>query len=695
MRKIFIIEGLDCPNCAKLVENHLNSIEEIEKATIDFIGGKLFITFKKELSIEKLEKLIAEVEDGISLKDKDDKEKKIKKNKISFSDFEVVILRLVFSSIILAFAYFWNLSNTLRLILYITSYLIAGYDVLVKMIKGLLKKEIFTEFTLMCVATIGALILGEYLEAVAIMILYQIGELLQDAAVDKSRKMIKDTIDLRPQKATIIRKDGSLINVEASSLKVDDIIDIKVGEKIPADSLLINGEGTIDASSLTGESLPVKVDVNDELLSGTTLVSGHLTAKVIKEYKDSTASKILELIETNGEKKSKAEKFVTKFASIYTPVVFLFAFIVGIIIPLINGNWNDYVYKALVLLVTSCPCSIIISVPLAYYVGMGELAAKGVIVKGANYLDVLRGTKSIVTDKTGTLTKGKFTVIKVETKMDENEFISCVVHAESISNHPFAFSIINYFNIPIDHSLISEKEEISGLGVKVIYNGKKVVVGGSKLVKSATKIKINAASVIYVEIDDEYVGYIVLKDEIKDTSYQFIEEAHKHDYIVSMLTGDTKDYATEVANELKIDEIYAELLPAEKVQVLESILEDKEREKVIYIGDGINDAPSLARADVGIAMGAIGSDSAIETADVVIMSDNLMNVITAIDVSKKTYHTSIFNIIFSLGFKLMVYILTLLNYSSMWIALVADVGVTLLLILNSLRLKKRIRKKLF
>ncbi len=692
MRKIFIIEGLDCPNCAKMVENHLNTRKEIEKATIDFMGGKLFVVFKDEISIEELEKTIAEVEDGVSLKNIDDESKNHKNTHNYISSLEKTILRLVFSSIILAFAYFWDLSNTTRLILYVVSYLIAGYDVLLKMIKGIFKKEIFTEFTLMSVATIGALILGEYLEAVAIMILYQIGELLQDAAVDKSRKMIKDTIDLRPQKASLVKENGSLISVEATSLEVGNIIDIKVGEKIPTDSILINGEGTIDVSSLTGESLPVKVNINDELLSGTTLVSGHLTAKVIKKYKDSTASKILELIETNGEKKSKAEKFVTKFASVYTPIVFLFAFIIGIIIPLINGKWDEYVYKALVLLVTSCPCSIIISVPLAYFVGMGELASAGVIVKGANYLDVLKDTKSIVTDKTGTLTKGKFNVVKFETKIDEKEFIKCVVHAESISNHPFAFSIINYFNKPIDHYLISEKEEIPGLGVKVTYDGKKVAVGGSKLVKTATKIKINAASVVYVEIDDEYVGYIVLKDEIKDTSYNFMEEAHKNNYVVSMLTGDTKDYAMEVANELNIDEVYAELLPVEKVQTLESILEDKERKNVIYIGDGINDAPSLARADVGIAMGAIGSDSAIETADVVIMSDNLMNVITAIDASKKTYHTSIFNIIFSVGFKLLVYILTLLNYSSMWIALIADVGVTLLLVLNSLRLKKRIKK---
>lgn len=692
MRKIFIIEGLDCPNCAKMVENHLNTREEIEKATIDFMGGKLFVVFKDEISIEELEKTISEVEDGVSLKNINDESKNHKNSHSHVSSLEKTILRLVFSSIILAFAYFWDLSNTTRLILYIFSYLIAGYDVLLKMIKGIFKKEIFTEFTLMSVATIGALILGEYLEAVAIMILYQIGEMLQDAAVDKSRNMIKDTIDLRPQKASLIKENGSLISVEATLLEVGDIIDIKVGEKIPTDSILMNGEGTIDVSSLTGESLPVKVNINDELLSGTTLVSGHLTARVIKKYKDSTASKILELIETNGEKKSKAEKFVTKFASVYTPIIFLFALIIGIIIPLINGKWDEYIYKALVLLAASCPCSIIISVPLAYFVGMGELASVGVIVKGANYLDVLKDTKSIVTDKTGTLTKGKFDVVKFETKIDEKEFIKCVVHAESISNHPFAFSIINYFDKPIDHNLISEKEEIPGLGVKVTYDGKKVVVGGSKLVKTATKIKINAASVVYVEIDNEYVGYIVLKDEIKDTSYNFMEEAHKNNYVVSMLSGDTKDYAMEVANELNIDEVYAELLPAEKVQTLESILGDKERKNVIYIGDGINDAPSLARADVGIAMGAIGSDSAIETADIVIMSDNLMNVITTIDASKKTYYTSIFNIIFSVSFKLLVYILTLLNYSSMWIALLADVGVTLLLVLNSLRLKKRIKK---
>ena len=692
MRKIYIIEGLDCPNCAKMVENHLNNVEGIEKATVDFVGKKLFISFiGEEIKLEELEKEILSVEDGIKLLDPEvsNNQKNNKSHKVSL---ETIVLRLVFSSVVLAFAHFWELKDTVRLILFIFSYLLAGYDILINMIKNIIKGRIFTEFTLMGVATIGALILKENVEAVVIMILYQVGELLQDAAVDKSRLLIKETIDLRPKTATVVNEDGTLKSLNPSELRIDDIIDVKVGEMIPVDCILLSGEGTIDMSSLTGESLPIKLEENQQLLSGTTLTSGHLTARVIKKYNDSTASKILDLIETNGEKKSKAEKFVTKFASIYTPVVFALAFIIGVIIPLFNGKWDEFVYKALVLLVASCPCSLVISIPLTYFVGMGELARKGIIVKGANYLDSLRKTKTIVTDKTGTLTKGKFIVAEINVKdIEEDEFILCVAHAESISNHPLAISILDYYNGGIDHHLISEKEEIPGLGVKVTYKNKKVVVGGLKLVKTASRVEKEAASVVYVEIDGQYVGYIVLKDKIKESTYSFVKSAHSQLLKVVMLTGDKKEYAISVANELNIDTTYFELLPEDKVLVIENIIGKEENKNVIYIGDGINDAPSLARADVGIAMGAIGSDSAIETADIVIMNDNLNSVTSSIGVANKIYKTSIFNIVFSLSFKLVVYILTLCNISSMWMALVADVGVTLLLVLHSLRLKNRIK----
>lgn len=691
MKKVYKIIGLDCPNCAKIVENHLNSNPLIKDATIDLIGEKLFIEYQgnEELSIKVLNDEIRKIENDVKVydfkrKSDDDNNKKT---------IEITILRIVFSSIILAIAHFcsWAIDKNTSIFLYVIAYLLSSYDVLIKMFKRIFKKQIFTEYSLMGIATIGAIILGEYIEAIIIMSLYQIGELLQDYAVDKSRKLIKDTMELRANSATLVLEDGNLKIVTPEILKVDDIIDIKVGEMIPVDSIIINGEGTLDMSSLTGESLPVKVKENDELLSGTILTSGHIIARVNRRYEDSAAAKILDIIENNRDKKSKVEKFITKFSNIYTPIVFLLAFIVGVIIPLINKNWEEYTYKALVLLVASCPCSLIISIPLTYFVGIGELARKGIIIKGANHIDSLKNTKTVVVDKTGTLTKGKFSVVEIKCfGIDESEFIEAVVYAESISNHPLALSILEYFNIVVDNDLITKKEEIVGKGIKITYKNKQVLVGNNLLVKSA-EIQDKIGSIIYVEVDGKYVGYIVLKDEIRETTEEFISKIHSKYIKTVMLTGDKKEYALLVGEKLKINEVYYELLPNQKSEHLEEILKDFNNKSVVYIGDGINDAPCLALADVGIAMGAVGSDSAIENADIVVMNDNLNSVISAIEISKKIHKTSIFNVVFSLSFKLIVYILALLNYSSMWIALIADVGVTLLLVLNSLMLKRRIK----
>ncbi len=698
MRKIYIIEGLDCPNCAKIIENHLNNAPEIKKAIIDFVGKKLFISYQdnQTLSEEQLMVMISTIEDGIKITDSEKKDNHTPHNHTHnhTSTFEITILRLVFSSVLIAFAHFWELADNVKLIVYICSYLLSSYDVLVSCFKNLIKGRVFTEFTLMTIATIGALIIGENLEAVLIMILYQIGELLQDASVEKSRKLIKDTIDLRPTTATLIKEDGTFTIVEPAKLMIDNIIDIKVGEMVPVDAIVIQGDGAINMASLTGESIPVIVSIGEEVLSGTTLISGHLVCKVMKTYKNSTANKILELIETNGEKKSKAEKFVSKFASIYVPIIFALAFIIGAIVPIFVGDFNTWVYKALILLVASCPCSLVISIPLAYFVGMGELASKGIVVKGASYLDSLIKVKTIVTDKTGTLTEGRFDVVRMTIiDMEENQFVEYLVAAESISNHPLAKGIIEYCGIQINQIDITEKEEIPGLGVKVVYKGHKIVVGGFKLVTSAKIDPLDNGSIVYVEVDGIYKGCVVLNDEIKPTSYEFVNFAHQKNLDVVILTGDKKENAIAVAKALKVNGLNYELLPKDKVDALEKILNDQSKRNVIYIGDGINDAPSLIRADIGIAMGGVGSDSALESADIIIMNDKLTSVTTTIEVAKQIRNTSIANIIISLGVKLIVYILALLDVSSMWMALVADVGVTLLLVLNSLRLKSRISKK--
>lgn len=694
MRKIYNIEGLDCANCAREVEEFLNKDEGIQKATIDFVGKKLFVTFEKEeYDIEKLSSLIAEVEDGVTLKDasktskKDDEEEEEE----SSHESEIKIIRLVVSSVLLAFAYFWNMAFGIKLACYIVSYLLAGYDVVLSMFKGFTKKRFFTEYSLMTVATIGALCIQEFPEAVLVMILYQIGELLQDAAVDHSRKQIQGALEIRPKEATVLRND-TWISVAPDELRVGEKVEVKVGEIIPADGKLIEGNGTIDMAHITGESVPVTVNEGEELYSGSILLSGHLFMEVEKAYEDSTVSKILELLESSGEKKGKAEKFVTKFASIYTPIVFAVALLVACIFPIFNHSWKESIYNALIFLVVSCPCAIVISVPLTSFVGMGELAKRGIIVKGSNYLDLLRSTKTIVCDKTGTLTKGKLAVEKIVSEgQKEEDLLAYVAYAESISNHPIAKAIVDAYGKEIESDKISDAQEILGKGVHISYEGHVIEVGNTKLVAVKEEAK-DEGSIVYVSIDGKYAGYLVLKDQIKENAALFVKQAHDNKIKVVMLSGDKKNYAKMVAETLNLDDYQAELLPEEKVTALEKILDSNENRPTLYMGDGVNDAPSIMRADVGVAMGAVGSEAAIEAADMVIMNDDVESVITSFRIADKVFRTSIFNICFALTIKLVVYILALCNISSMWIALLADVGVTLLLIFHSLFLSRRLKK---
>ncbi len=695
MRKIYIIEGLDCANCAREVSEYLSKDENIEKAVIDFVGKKLFITYKnEEYSLEQLSILISEVEDGVTLykegenvasKQNDHKEK-------TFGEkHEMAIIRLVIASVALAFGYFWTLSIKLRIIIYILAYLCAGYDVLIAMVKKALKKNFFNEYSLMGIATLGAFAIKEYHEAVLVMILYQIGELLQDASVENSRNTISSTLALKSKAANVWRNDN-LITVDPMELVVDDIIEVKVGEMIPIDGYVIKGEGTLDVSNLTGESLPIDIKKDMEVMSGMILLSGHIEVRVSKKYEDSTASKILELIEENGDKKAKVERFVTKFASIYTPIVFALAVLILLISVLAKLTWHDSLYRALIFLVVSCPCAIVISVPLAYFVGIGELAHHGIIVKGANYIDSLREVKTIVCDKTGTLTKGQFKVSKIVVKsLKEEQFIEYLAYAESVSNHPIARSIVDYYQGSIDQALISEMQEYSGLGIEIKYQNHIIRVGNEKFITRKKREKNKEiGTIVYMQVDGMNVGYVVLNDEIKDSASSFTKSIHEHDMKIYMLTGDKYAYAKKVSKELKIDKTYAELLPDQKVKKLEELLDKSTNRNVLYLGDGINDAPSLVRADIGVAMGALGSDAAIESADIVVMNDDLDSVLFAMKASKKIYNTAIFNIVLSLLFKVTCYLLTIIGHSSMWLALLADVGVALLAILNSVMLKKRI-----
>ncbi len=696
MRKVYQIEGLDCANCAREVEEYLNKNEAIEKAVIDFMGKKLFITFKnEELSMEAISALIADVEDGVTLLDPSKKEEKGEEEepeKGFMKENEIKIIRLVVSSVLLAFAYFWyQLPFVAQIIIYVASYLLAGYDVVLSMFKGFTKKRFFTEYSLMTVATIGALCIQEFPEAVLVMILYQIGELLQDAAVDHSRNQIKNALEIRPKEAMVYR-DNTWVTVAPEDLKIGEKVEVKVGEIIPADGKILEGNGTVDMAHITGESVPVTVQQDEALYSGSILVSGHIFMEVQKSYADSTVSKILELLESSSEKKGKAEKFVSKFASIYTPIVFLVALLVAVIFPIFGTPFSKSIYNALIFLVVSCPCAIVISVPLTSFVGMGELAHRGIIVKGSNYLDLLRSAKTIVCDKTGTLTKGKLAVEKiVSPSLDEKELLEYVAYAESISNHPIAKAIVEAYGKEVDNQQISDAQEILGKGVHIAYKNHIVEVGNPKLVK-VDEIAKEPGSIVYVSVDGEYKGYIVLKDQLKDNAIEFVKEAHTMNMKVEMLSGDKKEYAELVANQLGLDDFKGELLPEEKVSSLEKVLEVKENQPVLYMGDGVNDAPSIMRADVGIAMGAVGSEAAIEAADMVIMNDDLKSVITSCKIAKKVYRTSIFNIAFALTIKFVVYVLALFNISSMWMALLADVGVTLLLIFHSLFLSNRLKK---
>lgn len=574
---------------------------------------------------------------------------------------------------------------------YILSYIIVGKNVVIKAIKNIFHKQWLDENFLMTISTIGAFFIGEYPEAVAVMIFYQVGELFQNYAVNKSRKSIKTLMNIRPDYANIIR-DGKIENVDPDEVEIDEIIEIKSGEKVPLDGVIIDGNSMIDTSSLTGESVPRRVDIGDEILSGCVNVSGLLRVKVTKVYDESTVSKILELIENATTKKSKSENFITRFAKYYTPIVVILAVILAVLPPIIlQDSFSMWLARALTFLVISCPCALVISVPLSFFGGIGGSAKQGILIKGSNYLEMLSKVNTVVVDKTGTITKGVFKVQKIcANNIDKDELLKMTAYAEYNSNHPISISLKNEYKEEIDTSKIQEVQELTGLGVKAIVFEKQVLVGNLKLMKEY-KIKYEEAkdvgTVLYVAIDNEYVGYIVISDEIKEDAKSSIKAMKRMGIEKTiMLTGDKKEVAEAVSKDVGIDEVYSELLPTDKFQRLEDILEKEGiNKKVAYVGDGINDAPSLARSDIGIAMGGIGSDAAIEAADIVIMTDEISKIPIAIGISKKTIKIVKQNIVFAIGVKVLVLILGALGISGMWEAVFADVGVSVIAIINAMR----------
>ncbi len=581
-----------------------------------------------------------------------------------------------------------------RFLIFLAAYLIAGGEILWKAVKNILRGEIFDENFLMGIATLGAMAIGEYPEAVMVMILYRIGEYFQGLAVKKSRKSITDLMDIKPDHANV-EENGIILTKSPEKVKINDRIIVKAGEKIPLDGEIIEGKAIIDTSALTGESIPREAQKGDTVLSGCINTNGLIKIRVTKEFTDSTVSKILELVEHASSKKAKAENFITRFAHYYTPVVVFGALLLAIVPPILTGTaFNIWIERALTFLVISCPCALVISVPLSFFAGIGGASKCGILIKGSSYLELLSKPDSLVFDKTGTLTKGSFKVTKINPQdgITPEELLELTAQAENFSNHPIAISIKNAYGKEINPTAITDVVEDAGNGVSANINGIRVLAGNAKLME---KYNINfkqsneSGTIIYTAKNNEFIGYIVISDEIKPDSTDAVKELKKLVNNIVMLTGDSENTARHIAGELGIEKYYSELLPADKVAKIEEIIQNKAKNKsVIFTGDGINDAPVLARADIGIAMGGLGSDAAIEASDVVIMDDKPSKIPTAVKIAQKTMLIVRQNIIFAIGVKVLFLMLGAFGYMTMWGAVFADVGVTLLAVLNSLRALK-------
>lgn len=615
-----------------------------------------------------------------------------------------VLIRIIISSVLLVALMITSklvqLNKWLEFVLFLVPYLIIGYDILKKAIKGIAKGQVFDENFLMAVATIGAVALGDFAEGAAVMLFYQIGELFQSVAVGKSRRNITSLMDIRPDYANV-EVDGKLEKVDPDDVEIGTDIVVNPGEKVPIDGVVVSGESTLNTSALTGESVPRSVKSGDEIISGCINLTGVLRIKTSKEFGDSTVSKILDLVENSSMKKSKSENFITKFARYYTPAVCGGALVLAVLPPIIrmimgeSAMWGDWITRALTFLVISCPCALVISIPLSFFAGIGCASANGVLVKGSNYLEALSDTQYIVFDKTGTLTKGVFEVTGIypANGFDESTIVGLASYAESASNHPISISLKKYFGKEIKRDSVSDIEEIAGHGVSAVVNGHKVYAGNIKLMHNeniAVDAEHNEGTVVYVSCDGVYAGCIVISDVVKDNSKKAISNLKKSgiDKTV-MLTGDSKETAKRVAENLGIDEYHAELLPADKVEWVEKLLGEKSpKKKLAFVGDGINDAPVLSRADIGIAMGALGSDAAIEAADIVLMDDDPSKIALARKISVHTLKIVKENIWFALIVKAVCLVLGALGIANMWIAIFADVGVMVLAVLNAIRALK-------
>ncbi|ABK60854.1 heavy metal translocating P-type ATPase [Clostridium novyi] len=703
-KKEIILEGLCCANCAAKIERSVNKLEDVDNASLDFISKKLTIEAKDseklDVVLNKAIKIVNDIEPDVKvllnynhkIHGHAHSHDHSHGQETSKTDF----IKFGFGTVIFIIAMVFKFSFKIELALFLMSYILIGGEVVLRALQNISRGQVFDENFLMVIATIGAFAIKEFPEGVAVMLFYQIGEFFQDKAVERSRGSISDLMNIRPDYANI--KIGENIKkVSPEEVKINDIIVVKPGEKIPLDGVIVDGKSMLDTSALTGESVPREVEAGSEVLGGFLNKNGLITIKVTKEFTESTVSKILDLVQNASSKKASTENFITKFARFYTPVVVITAVMLAIIPPLViqDAEFSKWLYRALIFLVVSCPCALVVSIPLSFFGGIGAASRNGVLVKGGNYLEALNSVETVIFDKTGTLTKGVFNVTEVcpLNGVTKEELLEYAAYAESYSNHPIAISILNYYNKPINKEEIQDYNEIFGHGISIRFKGKQVFAGNNKLMDKAN-IKYNkvkaAGTIIYVAVDKQYKGYILISDEVKEDSNKTIK-ALKNIGVKNtvMLTGDNKEVGETVASALGVDEVCTELLPNDKVEKLENIYHNKSSNgKIIFVGDGINDAPVLARADIGIAMGGLGSDAAIEAADVVIMTDEPSKIVTAIKIAKRTRRIVLENIIFALGVKLVVLILGATGIANMWEAVFADVGVALIAVLNAMRVLK-------
>lgn len=698
--KKYQLKNMDCASCAVKIEEGLSKLEEVKFVNVNFANSTLTIDTD---NLEKVRQKIKELEPEVEVEDSilgihpfGKKKSFVSTSELAENKWTIVkavsALFLLLSGIIFEKEIHNTPYHIAEYAVFITAYLIAGWKVITKAAKNIFKGRIFDENFLMTIATLGAFAIHQMPEAVAVMWFYVVGELFQDLAVNRSRKSIKSLLEIKPDYANL-KRDGETKKVSPESVNIGDYIIVKAGEKIPLDGEITEGTSFVDTSALTGESVPRKVREKDVALAGMINQSGLLTIKVTKLFSESSISKILELVENATSKKAQTEKFITTFAKYYTPIVVFGALLLAVIPPLFFGGqtFTEWIYRALVVLVISCPCALVISIPLGYFGGIGGASRKGILIKGSNYLDALTKVKTVVFDKTGTLTKGEFKVAEIISANGylEEDILKYAAYAESHSNHPIAKSILEAYSKGLDNARIKNVDEISGHGIRAVVDGKEILIGNDKLLHKEDiehDVCNVEGTVVYVVVDKKYAGHIIISDRIKEDAVEAVSSLKKKGINTVMLTGDNK-YAAEIySRKLGIDEYYAELLPQDKVEQIEKLLNDKS--KVAFVGDGINDAPVLARADVGIAMGALGSDAAIETADVVLMTDSPSKVVTAIEVAKRTRKIVWQNIAFAMGVKLFFILLGVFGIATMWEAVFGDMGVAIIAILNAMRVMK-------